>query len=288
MEHIDDLIDKLDINENLKEKFKICNIIWHHKYNNGKLRLKLGSSSVFRKLKVMERHSLLFPTYQPNLILLGPIPFFLNDIISLGIIFSALIIYIFFAHPYYTILIIPVLWIFVGIVASLSLTKEVFFHKVIKNPMIKKMILAKEINVIPKEEFINEMLAKYKNKSFVSLVLAEFLVFFGLFLVLFCPHILSQLGGSIGVEINKSPNNSYGYIVNLRPNSPAELSGIKAGDYILEVNGKSTFNRSQGAIASSIKGTPGTYVNIKVLRGKKKLDFRIKRTNLKIDWSSFM
>lgn len=286
MEHIDDIIDKLDINDTLKEKFKICNIVWHHKYNDGKLRFKLGSSPVFRKLKVMERHSLLFPTYQPNLILLGPISFFLNDIISLGIIFLALIIYI--THLYYTILIIPVLWLWVGIVASLSLTREAFFHKVIKNPKIKQMIFAKEINVMPKEEFINEMLSKYKNKSFISLMLVEFLVFFGLFLVLFCPHILSQLGGSIGVKIHKSPNNSYGYIVSLRPNSPAELSGIKAGDYILEVNGKSTFNKSQGAIVSAIKGTPGTYVNIRVLRGKEKLGFRIKRTNVKIDWSPFM
>lgn len=288
MEHIDNIIDNLDISNEEKERFKICNILSYHKYCEGKIKYKLFSSPLFRKLKLMQRHSLLFPTYRPDLILWGPLPFFQNNMTSLGTIFLFLIFYIYFNRPDYTIFIIPILWLFIGTTNALSFTRNNFNKNVLKNPEIKKLILSKEINVIPKPEFITEMLLKYNAKRFISLTLLEVLFFFAIFLVFFCPHILTQVGGRIGCMIQKMPNAQYAYISNLKTNSPAEQSGIKVGDEIIAINGEPALNKSKNEIASELKGTPKTGVNIIVLRGNKKLNIKIKRESIKIDWNPFI
>ena len=288
MDHIDNIIDNLDISNEEKERFKICNIFSYHKYCEGKIKYKLFSSPILRKLKLMQRHSLLFPTYRPDLIFWGPLPFFQNNMTSLGTIFLFLIFYIYFNRPDYTIFIIPILWLFIGTTNALSFTRYNFNKNVLKNPEIKKLILSKEINVIPKPEFIVEMLNKYNKKKFISLALLEFLFFFSLFLVFFCPHILTQVGGRIGCMIQKLPNAPYAYISNLKTNSPAEQSGIKAGDEIIAINGESTLNKSKSEVASELKGNSKTDVKILVLRANKKLDFKIKRENVKIDWNPFI
>jgi len=288
MDHIDNIIDNLDISNEEKERFKICNIILYHKYCDEKIKFKLFYSPLFRKLKLMQRHSLLFPTYQLNLILLGPIPFFQNNMASLGTLFLFLIIYVYFNRPDYTLLIIPILWLFIGTLNALSFTRYNFDRNILKNPKIKKLILSKKIDVIPKPEFVNEMLLKYDAKRFISITLLEVLFFFALFLAFFCPHILTQVGERIGCTIQKLPNNHYAYVNSLKTNSPAAQSGIKAGDEIIAINGESTLDKSKNKVASELKGNSKTNVNIQVLRGNKKLNFKIKRESVKIDWNPFI
>lgn len=279
MEHIDDFIDNLDIQEDLKEKFKICNLIWHHKNKRGKVKFRLIGSPTFRKLKVMERHSLLFPTYQPKLILLGPLAFFKNGVFSWGIISFIFIFLIYFNRPYYTLFIIPILWLFVGAFAALSVTKKRFIQEILKSNNISEMIKANEIDITPRQSFINEMLTKYENKKILSLLILEFLFFFSVFLVWFCPNMLLNMQGSIGCKLEKSADN-YINVASLREQAPAKLSGLKVGDKIVEINGKSTFNQSANKVVSEIRGLPETEVGIKVQRGQNSFSYKIKRKRL--------
>ena len=91
----------------------------------------------------------------------------------------------------------------------------------------------------------------------------------------------------------KPVNASRPYIVDLIDDSPAAKSGIKAGDVILAVNGKSTADRNPDTVIGDIKGVRGTTVNIKVERRIKTeavarpadyrvLDFTIRRDLIEV------
>ncbi len=76
-----------------------------------------------------------------------------------------------------------------------------------------------------------------------------------------------QLGlGDVGVQV-----------VRVQKGTPAKKVGIKPGDIILEVDGKKI--HSPDELVSTIATKPkGAVVNLKVLRGKKKLTFKVKLT----------
>lgn len=61
-------------------------------------------------------------------------------------------------------------------------------------------------------------------------------------------------------------NASRPYIVEAMANSPAQRGGLQAGDVILEINGRSTANKSADAVVIDIKGVRGTLVNLKIER----------------------
>ncbi|MEJ5172658.1 MAG: Do family serine endopeptidase [Hydrogenothermaceae bacterium] len=73
---------------------------------------------------------------------------------------------------------------------------------------------------------------------------------------------------------------NYGAIVsNVQPGGPADKAGIKAGDVIVEVNGKKITDISE--LQNQImKNPPGTEVSVKVLRDGKTLEFNIKTVAL--------
>jgi len=68
-------------------------------------------------------------------------------------------------------------------------------------------------------------------------------------------------------------------VSNVIENSPSVEAGVKAGDKIIEVNGKKVAGKkiTNDKVMSQLKGDAGTTVKIKVLRGKKKIDITIKR-----------
>ncbi len=70
--------------------------------------------------------------------------------------------------------------------------------------------------------------------------------------------------GGIGALIRKAGDN----IVIAEPyqNFPADKSGLRAGDVILEVDGKSTTGKNTDDISKILKGTPGTDVKLLILR----------------------
>jgi len=66
---------------------------------------------------------------------------------------------------------------------------------------------------------------------------------------------------------------------------PAHLAGIKAGDKILEVDGKSVEGKSTSDVSTILKGQPGTMVNVLLERPgiESPIEIELERENVKID-----
>jgi carboxyl-terminal processing protease len=64
--------------------------------------------------------------------------------------------------------------------------------------------------------------------------------------------------GGIGAIIYK--RNNYIYISEPYENAPADKAGLKAGDKILEINGKSALNKTVDEVSTALKGQPGTNI----------------------------
>jgi carboxyl-terminal processing protease len=89
--------------------------------------------------------------------------------------------------------------------------------------------------------------------------------------------------GGIGALIHKQGD----YVVVAEPyeNNPAHTGGLKAGDKILQVDGKSIEGMSSGDVSTILKGQPGTTINLLIEReeGKDPIEFNIERKNVKIE-----
>jgi len=89
--------------------------------------------------------------------------------------------------------------------------------------------------------------------------------------------------GGIGALIHKSGN----YILISEPyeNFPADKAGLKAGDKILEINGKSAKNKTVEEVSTALKGQPGTIVTLLLERDSTQKPFlkEISREEIKID-----
>jgi carboxyl-terminal processing protease len=70
--------------------------------------------------------------------------------------------------------------------------------------------------------------------------------------------------GGIGAIIYK--RDSYIYISEPYENAPADKAGLKAGDKILEINGKSAQNKTVDEVSTALKGQPGTEIVLLVQR----------------------
>jgi carboxyl-terminal processing protease len=72
-------------------------------------------------------------------------------------------------------------------------------------------------------------------------------------------------------------------VVSLFRNSPAKRAGIKPGDLITKVNGRSISGESSNLSTARIKGKPGTYVQVTITRrGSKPRTLRVKRERIKV------
>ena len=89
--------------------------------------------------------------------------------------------------------------------------------------------------------------------------------------------------GGIGALIHKDSLN----VVISEPYEgfPAYKAGLKAGDIILKVDGKSVENKSTADISNFLKGQPGTDVNLLIKRPGtvEKLEKKVSRENIKIN-----
>lgn len=70
--------------------------------------------------------------------------------------------------------------------------------------------------------------------------------------------------GGIGALIRK--NGDFVYIAEPYEGNPAEVSGLKAGDKILEIDGKSMQDKTSSDVSTALKGPKGTSVIVKVER----------------------
>jgi Trypsin-like serine proteases, typically periplasmic, contain C-terminal PDZ domain len=77
------------------------------------------------------------------------------------------------------------------------------------------------------------------------------------------PELAEHFGVNEGVLVS-----------NVQPGGPADKAGIKAGDIIVEVNGKK-ISEVQDLQNQIMKNPPGTKINLKVIRNGKELTFTV-------------
>jgi carboxyl-terminal processing protease len=89
--------------------------------------------------------------------------------------------------------------------------------------------------------------------------------------------------GGIGALIHQ--NGDYVVISEPYEGSPAQKSGLQAGDRILEINGQSAVKKSYSDVSTILKGQAGTTISIKVLRDgvDQPIEKTIQREIIKID-----
>ncbi|MBD3273473.1 PDZ domain-containing protein [Candidatus Dependentiae bacterium] len=91
----------------------------------------------------------------------------------------------------------------------------------------------------------------------------------------------------IGVSIiSKAPEDDTLLIVDVIQSGPAYKAGLKGGDKIIEVDGEKLRGLSTDEVINKLKGKNGTIVQLKIIREKKPLEFKIKREIIK-DPTSF-
>ncbi len=71
----------------------------------------------------------------------------------------------------------------------------------------------------------------------------------------------------VGIRLEANPRNKQIVVVEAIENSPAAKAGIKAGDAIVAIDGKSTQNMNLEAAISLIRGEIGKSITLKVARG---------------------
>jgi len=78
---------------------------------------------------------------------------------------------------------------------------------------------------------------------------------------------LGKFGG-LGIEISITVVNGYQRLTVISPleGTPAHKSGVEAGDYIVKIDGESTFGISLETAKQKLRGKPGTKVTIAVMR----------------------
>lgn len=69
----------------------------------------------------------------------------------------------------------------------------------------------------------------------------------------------------IGATIDKK-DNEYPFVTEPYKDFPAEKAGIKAGDILLSIDGKSTKDKSTDDISDILRGTPGTSLSLEMRR----------------------
>lgn len=91
-------------------------------------------------------------------------------------------------------------------------------------------------------------------------------------------------GGFFGIGIQFSILRDTLMVVSVVPGGPSEKVGLLAGDRIIAVDGRDIAGKkiSNKEVRSYLKGEKGTSVQVKVLRGKEILDFKIIRDKVPI------
>lgn len=84
------------------------------------------------------------------------------------------------------------------------------------------------------------------------------------------------IGAEIGVRDGKIT------IISPLKNTPAEKAGVLAGDIILEVNGQETSQMTLTEAVMKIRGKAGEVVDLKLKRGEKVFNLKIKRAKIEI------
>lgn len=86
-------------------------------------------------------------------------------------------------------------------------------------------------------------------------------------------QVLEQEFTGIGIQVEIDPQSKRLTVMSPLPGSPAFKAGIRAGDVIMEIDGKTTEGMSLPDAVKLMKGVPGTPVKVGILHtGEKKLE----------------
>jgi len=85
-----------------------------------------------------------------------------------------------------------------------------------------------------------------------------------------------------GVGMSVHPTKQGLLITDTFAGAPARQSGMRGGDLITAVNGKSIAGNGINLSTDKIKGPPGTFVNLTVKRSNKTLHFHVKRAKITV------
>lgn len=91
----------------------------------------------------------------------------------------------------------------------------------------------------------------------------------------FNKDLSGDIGGGVGAEIGVRSGEPT--IVRVLPNNPAEKAGLKTGDVVVAVNGKSMQGKLAADVANSIRGEVGTSVRVSVQRAGEVKEYSITR-----------
>ena len=93
--------------------------------------------------------------------------------------------------------------------------------------------------------------------------------------------MISTTGEYQGIGVTIAPDdNGLINVVSPIDGSPAEAAGIKSGDKIISVAGKTYDGSSIDQAVAAMRGKPGTKVDLVVLRGENEMKFSITRANI--------
>ncbi|MCK4651130.1 S41 family peptidase [Candidatus Babeliales bacterium] len=183
----------------------------------------------------------------------------------------------------------------IKILASFLLSLLLIFNQI--TPKNKQNI---EKNIYPGLELFSQTIAKIEAKGFRKKV--DFLKFTQEALKAAIPSIvdahssffppksykatLESTSGEfsgIGVSITgKTPQDDVLVIVDVIESGPAQKTGLKSGDKIIEVDGKKLRSLSTDEVINNLlKGKVGTKVKLKIIRDKKPMEFEITREIIK-------
>src|SRR4051794_30018792 len=84
----------------------------------------------------------------------------------------------------------------------------------------------------------------------------------------------------VGMSVDQAPKGLR--VLTVYDGSPADKGGIKTGDLITAVNGRSLAGASSEASTAKIKGPAGTPVTLTVNTGKRSRDIKLKRAQVDI------
>jgi len=79
-------------------------------------------------------------------------------------------------------------------------------------------------------------------------------------------EVSSEAEGEVGFNAFYSPRDKRMLIYNVTPGSPAAKAGVKAGDFLIGLEGEVLENMNPNTLRDKLSGKPGTKVNISVSR----------------------
>lgn len=95
-------------------------------------------------------------------------------------------------------------------------------------------------------------------------------------------QVLAGSYTGVGVWVHRGPDGSM-RVLSVEPTSPAAAAGLRAGDVLIAVGGRSVSGRSVADVVAGLRGSVGSVVVVEVSRAGRVLTMRLRRATLDAD-----